>query len=99
MTVELGLQLEEGTVVQIDPEHDPRFGCAFMIVSEVSATHVLGYVPMGLLMSIDEPDACAQNSTPQSVSAFYRAPFSAIEPIGLAVWAMPNDLEKETEDV
>lgn len=63
--------LEIGDVVQIDPEHDKRFGGCFMVVTEPKAWGAQGY--------------CASPEHPGGLF-FYRCKFENMEYIGKAEW-------------
>lgn len=62
----------EGTVVQIDPEHDEIFGACFMVVTETKSWGVQGYV------EVPGRDGVA----------FYRCPYDAVVYIGEAEWRL-----------
>ena len=61
-----------GSVVQINPEHDTRFGACFLVVSELKSFGVHGYVTV--------PGEKAGN-------AYYRVAFEHVVYIGEAEWA------------
>lgn len=60
-------------VVQIDPEHDKCFGGCFMIVTEVYAWGVQGYVQI-------------PSKGDKGGQAYYRCKFENFHPIGRAEW-------------
>ena len=68
-----------GDVVQIDPEHDDRFGGCFLIVTEVRSWGAIGYV------RVPGEDAG---------DAFYRVPWEHCHQIGRAEWVRADDLAK-----
>ena len=65
--------LEHGDVIQIDPEHDSRFGGCLMMVTEPKPWGAQGFVAI--------PDA----DGPQN--AYYRCNFADMEYVGRAAWA------------
>lgn len=104
MNAKAGAVLKPGDVIQIDPLHDPMFGGAFLIVTEVKSWGVKGYVPMGIyredaIAHEKLPDKeLTEPSSPLSVAAFYRVGFEHIELIGESVWAIERG-EEEAEEV
>ena len=77
--------LEVGDIVQIDPEHDPRFGGCLMVVTELKSWGVQGHV------------AIPHEGGPQQ--AYYRCPFENMERVGHAEWVRSHagDGSKDTE--
>lgn len=65
--------LRVGDVVQIDPEHDPRFGACFMAVTEPTTWGAQGFVQV--------PGSAGQ--------AYYRCPFEGMEYVGRAAFVLP----------
>lgn len=68
--------LAVGDIVQIAPEHDARFGCCLMVVSELKKWGVEGYV------SIPHKNGSRQ--------AYYRCPFEEMELVGHAEWVISH---------
>lgn len=64
-------RIEIGSVVQIDPEHDDRFGACFMVVTELKSWGVQGYVKV--------PGA-------DGGDAYYRVDFNKVAYIGPSEW-------------
>ena len=64
-----------GDVVQIDPEHDKRFGGSFMLVTELkpSWNGLVGFIQI-----------------PGSGQAYYRVPRGNVRWVGVAEWTL-ND--------
>ncbi len=74
--------LEVGDVVQIDPEHDPRFGGCLMMVTERKSWGAQGFV------AIPHADG------PQN--AYYRCKYKDMEYVGRASWIPePTDVSQE----
>lgn len=63
-----------GSVVQIDPNHDPMFGGHFLSVTEIKSFGVQGYC------------AAFGNGEEKSGLAYYRVAWESIEYIGRAAW-------------
>ncbi len=74
-----GVELHVGSVVQIDPAHDEKFGGCFMLVTELKGFGALGFVEI-------PGDDGGQ--------AYYRCPHDAMVLIGSAEWA-PAELEEQ----
>ena len=72
-----------GDVVQIDPEHDERFGGCFMIVTEPKSFGAQGAVlgPMA-------------NNLGNTGVAYYRCALEHMEYIGHAAWALEDEEER-----
>lgn len=75
-----GNKLYQGAVVQIDPEHDPRFAGCFMLVTEPKSFGAMGFI---------------QVPGDEGGQAYYRCPSKAMALIGGAMW-WPRDCETET---
>ena len=75
-------EIKVGDVVQIDPEHDDRFGGCFMQVEEVKGWGYCGFVTCP-----DEP-TCA--------IAYYRVEHEHVVRIGKAEW-VSKDIVKELQ--
>jgi hypothetical protein len=69
-----GVPVGPNDVVQIDPEHDDRFGGCFLVVTEVKPWGVQGYVSI--------PDAG------KAARAYYRVKTEHMVLIGPAEWAV-----------
>lgn len=69
------------SVVQIDPEHDERFGGCLLVVTDVKSWGVVGFV------QVPGEDRGA---------AFYRCPSDAMSEIGPAAWMRQEEPEKES---
>lgn len=68
-------RIQVGSVVQIDPEHDPKFGGCFMVVDELKSWGVQGYV---------------QIPGHRGGQAYYRCPFESMAFIGQAEWEIQH---------
>lgn len=66
--------IDVGDVVQIDPEHDSKFGGCFMIVTDYKGWGAVGYV---------------QVPGVNGGQAYYRCPNEAMKKIGRAEWVTP----------
>jgi hypothetical protein len=77
-------RIQVGSVVQIDPDHDPAFGACLLIVTEVKAWGVQGYVRI------------PSKSATGSGDAYYRVAFDKVAYVGEAAWVHQRH---ETEDV
>lgn len=73
--------LHVGDVVQIDPEHDPVFGAAFMVIEEVKSWGYQGYVTI----------------PGQEGVAPYRVPWEKCAGIGPAVWLLEGVADDELQ--
>lgn len=74
---------QPGDLVQIDPEHDPRFAACVLYVSEVRSWGAVGCVRI--------PEA------PAPVEAWYRLPWRGGEKVGSATWVpAPRSSESES---
>lgn len=71
--------MRPGDVVQINPEHDTRFGGCFLLITEVKSWGVQGFVQI--------PTSDGFNR------AYYRVPFDQIEHIGTANWIPTDEVE------
>lgn len=70
-------ELKYGDVVQIDPDHDNRFGGCFMTVTEPKSWGAQGF--------------CV--SPAEKGSYYYRCKFENMELVGHAEWAPPQEDE------
>jgi len=77
----LGEAVRPGDVVQIDPDHDERFGGCFLVVSAVKPWGVQGYVSI--------PDAG------RAARAYYRLKREAMVRVGSAEWVVEGTGEEE----
>lgn len=75
------LKIEEGDVVQIDPESDGKFAACLMIVTEVKNWGLKGYVTV--------PGAIVGGSG----QAFYRVSHDNYVKVGPAKWLRSEDGE------
>ena len=83
-------KLNEGDVVQIDPEHDSVFGSSFMVVTEVKSWGVQGYVHAF-------PGFNADGTKHEGGRAYLRVAFEHMEYIVQAEWVWEGEHDK-TED-
>lgn len=73
--------LQAGDVVQIDPDHDKRFGACLMVVTDPKTWGAQGYVLV--------PDSGGAGR------AYYRVAFEHMEYIGRAAWVNADDMDTE----
>ena len=78
-----GSKLKVGDVVQIDPQHDERFGGCFMLITKLKQWGTLGFVQI------------PGNSGGQ---AFYRCPTKAGVLIGQAEWVTQDEEHERAGD-
>lgn len=76
------MMVKVGSVVQIDPDHDPAFGACFLVVTEVRAWGVQGYVRVP-----SKPDGAGD--------AYYRVTWDKVSYVGEAEWVHPRHEEAE----
>lgn len=70
-------EIRVGDVVQIDPAHDDVFGGCFMVVTEIKAWGVQGYVAI-------------PGKGDKGGDAYYRVKFQDVELIGQSEWVRPS---------
>lgn len=81
-------QLEEGDVVQIDPEYDEIFGTSLMVVTESKSWGVQGYVYIF-------PGFNEDGTKHPGGRAYKRMEFEHIEYIGKAEWIYQGKEDSE----
>lgn len=78
-------RVKVGSVLQIDPQHDERFGASLLVVTEVKSWGVQGYIRVP--------------QVPKASNAFYRVEWAKVEYIGESAWlaVKPDTDEAEQE--